>query len=109
MSEIMRDTADYIDLQAENILKDYKGGLPVSLFAEQHAALRRAIIIKMCENAGGRLNFNLAEELDAALLRQDLPGNMAAEVRDGNFRIYKEAAGYRARRKEIKRKINKEI
>jgi tRNA(Ile)-lysidine synthase len=117
MSEIMRDTDDFMNMQAENILKDYdykENGLPVSVFAAQHKALRRLIIIKMCEDAGGSLYFSLAEELDNALLenklvRQDLPGNTAAEVKDGKFRIYKEEKDYRIYRKENKSKKYKNI
>ena len=108
MSEIMRDTADYMDGQAAHILKDYAGGVPAVVFRGLHKALRRIIIIKMC----GGLDFNLVEELDGAvmsgkLMRQDLPGNMAAEVRGGEFRVYMEADGYRAGRREQKR--NKKI
>jgi tRNA(Ile)-lysidine synthase len=107
MSEIMRDTADFIDLQAENILKEHKTELPVRAYIAQHKAVRRAIIIKMCGNAGGGLDFNLAEELDNALLenklvRQDLPGHIAAEVKNGKLNFYKERKDYRAYRKEKK-------
>lgn len=113
MSEIMRDTSDFINLQAENILKDYDGGLPVSAFTMQHKALRRVIIIKMCEKINSRIDFNLVEELDNALLenklvRQDLPNNAAAEVKNGIFRIYKEQKDYRIYRKEKKNKNNPE-
>ena len=111
MSEIMRDTADFMDLQAENILDG--DSLPVSAYTAQHKAVRRAIIIKLCKNAGGSLDFNLVEEIDGAVLegrlvRQDLPGNMAAAIKDGKLRIYKEEKNYRICRKE-KKTANKKI
>jgi tRNA(Ile)-lysidine synthase len=108
MSEIMRDTNDFIDLQAENILNILaNGGIPVGVYIAQHKAVRRAVIIKMCGNAGGRIDFNLVEELDRAVLagklvRQDLPGNTAAEVKKGVFRIFREDKDYRLHRKAQK-------
>ena len=114
MSDIMRDTADFIDLQAGDILKDgdnNENGLPVGVYTALHKTLRRAVIIKMCKTAGGRLDFRLVEEIDKALLegklvRKDLPGNTAAEVSGGRLRIYREEKNYRIYRKEIK-EINK--
>ncbi|MCL2099159.1 MAG: tRNA lysidine(34) synthetase TilS [Oscillospiraceae bacterium] len=114
MSEIMRDTVDFIDLQAENILNEHPGGIQLNLFCGLHTAVRRAVIIKMCEKAGSRLDFKLISELDAALrngglVRQDLPGKTAAEVSGGIFKIYKEKEDYRILRKERKNGIKEEI
>ena len=113
MSEIMRETADFMDSITEELLKDCDGGLPVNIYIAQHKALRRAVIIKMCRNAGGRNpDFNITEQLDEQLLsgklvRMDLGKNLAAQFADGKFRIYKEPKDYRTHRKRIKQEKNK--
>ena len=114
MSDIMRDAADFIDLQAENILRhNGNGRIAVAEYTAQHKAVRRAIIIKLCKNAGGELKFHLVDQIDGALLegrlvRQDLPGKTAAEVKNGSLLIYKEETDYRTYRKRQKTQARKE-
>ena len=112
MSEIMRETADFMDSQAAELL-DYEGGMLVDVYIMQHKALRRAVIIKMCKNAGGRNpEFNIIEQLDELLLsgklvRMDLGKSLAAQATDGKLKIYKEQKDYRTHRKIIKQEKNK--
>ena len=97
MTDIMRGNADFIDLCAENILKEnyrVNDGIDISCLISQHKALRYAVILKIYENiALKKLEHRHVLYIDEIICKGvntdiDLPGHVKARVLYNKFNIF---------------------
>ena len=103
MTSIMRDNADFIDICADNILKEHyningvNSGINIDCLISQHKALRYAVIMKIYEKIAFRkLEYKHILYIDEIIntgnksknIKIDLPGLITAEVLYNKFNIF---------------------
>lgn len=108
MTEIIRDAADFIDLCAEDIIKENRDGIDINFLMSKHKSLRRAVISKFYENALSS-DFNIkdikkleykhilyveellenSKNLNKSNKSIDLPGFVTARVSNNKFNAEK--------------------